>query len=70
MKIAIEVEETKVQANGKRLGTWRMEWGTTSWTGTWKTDDEALMELGGDRVQETPISREALEELIYCTQEV
>lgn len=67
--IRIAVEETQKFKNGKRQGVWRMSWGHSHWTGTWKSDQDDIVTIAGDPVLETPISQEALEELIYCTQE-
>lgn len=66
--IEIKVEETKVFKNGNRTGDWYMRWGHQEWRGTWKQlDGDGAIVIMGDLVLETPITQEALEELIYCT---
>ena len=66
--IGIEVEETEVFKNGNRKGTWSMRWSHQRWEGTWREMDEKIT-VAGDPLVETPISEEALIDLIYCTQE-
>jgi hypothetical protein len=69
MSMNINIEVVQTAAARARTGYWKMQWGDRRWEGLWTSDADEVIVVRGDAVRETPISEDALRELIYCTQD-